>query len=233
LSSALVLTRGEPVAITVVNHLRLPTAVHWHGIEVQESYVDGVPGWSGAMGRLAPAIAPGDSFIAAFTPDRAGTFIYHSHSNEEHQMAAGLYGALIVLEPGEIFDSTTERTFVIGANGRDQGHGRINGLLEPAPVELLAGRTYRFRFVSINSGRRVFVSLRSRAELAAWRGLAKDGAALPANQAIVQPARIAMGPGETADFEVTPAEPGSLELEVQTQVDGWKMAVPINVRPPR
>src|SRR4029077_15816230 len=42
----LVLTRGEPAEIKVVNRLKEPTTVHWHGIEL-ESYYDGVPGWSG------------------------------------------------------------------------------------------------------------------------------------------------------------------------------------------
>src|SRR5262249_3949623 len=51
----LTLTRDVPTNITVVNHLREPTAVHWHGIEL-ESYWDGVAGWSGAGAQLAPSI---------------------------------------------------------------------------------------------------------------------------------------------------------------------------------
>ena len=42
----IVLKRGEPVSITVVNELPEPTAVHWHGIEL-ESYYDGVAGYAG------------------------------------------------------------------------------------------------------------------------------------------------------------------------------------------
>ena len=49
-SSLLVLTRGEPTDIVVVNRLAEPAAIHWHGIEL-ESYSDGVAGWSG-MRRL-------------------------------------------------------------------------------------------------------------------------------------------------------------------------------------
>ena len=71
-SPELDLTRGVPVSIMVVNHLSEPTSVHWHGIEVEDSYVDGVPGFSGAGKHLSPAIAPGDSFEARFTPPRAG-----------------------------------------------------------------------------------------------------------------------------------------------------------------
>ena len=42
----LLLTRGEPTSIEVVNRSTEPTAVHWHGIEL-ESYYDGAVGWSG------------------------------------------------------------------------------------------------------------------------------------------------------------------------------------------
>lgn len=45
LSETIELKRGEPVAITVVNKLRQATAVHRHGIELQDSDVDGVPRW--------------------------------------------------------------------------------------------------------------------------------------------------------------------------------------------
>ena len=87
------LTRGEPVSITIVNRLEEPTAIHWHGIEL-ESYFDGVAGFSGTNARLSPMIAPGDSFEARFTPPRSGTFIYHSHVDEPRQHRAGLIGAL-------------------------------------------------------------------------------------------------------------------------------------------
>ena len=53
----IMLKRGEPVSITVVNELPEATAVHWHGIEL-ESYFDGVAGYSGHGRRIAPAIAP-------------------------------------------------------------------------------------------------------------------------------------------------------------------------------
>ena len=96
----LVLTRGEPVEITLVNQMPEPTAIHWHGIEL-DSYYDGVPGFGGSRGSITPAVDPGRSFVAKFTPPRAGTFIYHTHWHNDAQLAGGLYGPLIVLEPGE------------------------------------------------------------------------------------------------------------------------------------
>jgi hypothetical protein len=68
----LVLTRGEPTSIVVVNRSGAPTAVHWHGIEL-DSYFDGVVGWGGVPGRTTPAIRPGRSFEVRVTPPRAGS----------------------------------------------------------------------------------------------------------------------------------------------------------------
>jgi FtsP/CotA-like multicopper oxidase with cupredoxin domain len=60
-------------------------------------------------------IAPGDSFTAAFTPPRAGSFMYHAHANELVQILGGLYGPLLVLPPGEAFDSATNRLVMVGS----------------------------------------------------------------------------------------------------------------------
>jgi FtsP/CotA-like multicopper oxidase with cupredoxin domain len=90
--AVLVLTRGEPTSIQVVNRSAAPTAVHWHGIEL-ESYFDGIVGWSGTPGgRTSPAIRPGASFEVRITPRRAGTFMYHTHFDELRQQFGGLVG---------------------------------------------------------------------------------------------------------------------------------------------
>ncbi|MEX0843232.1 MAG: multicopper oxidase domain-containing protein, partial [Gemmatimonadota bacterium] len=65
--SPILLTRGEPTEITVINHADVPLGVHWHGLEL-ESWADGVPGWSGSPGRVSPAVQPGDSFAVRMTP---------------------------------------------------------------------------------------------------------------------------------------------------------------------
>jgi len=228
LSSPLVLRRDEPVRITIESRLPHPGAVHWHGIEVQNSYVDGVPGWSGSASRLAPAVMPGGSFIAEFTPTRAGTFIYHSHSNEYFQIAAGLAAPLIVLEPGAVYDTTTDKTIFV--NESLDGRGRINGVAQPDTLRLVVGTAYRFRLIDIAPDFRIFASLVDAVGPVRWRAMAKDGADLPPNQRTVQTARVPMGPGETADFSYTPTEPGSLILDVSTQVEGWTIRIPIQVR---
>jgi FtsP/CotA-like multicopper oxidase with cupredoxin domain len=231
-ASTLVLERGRPVRITVVNRLAEPTAVHWHGIEL-ESFPDGVPGWSGDGDRVFQPIAPADSFTAEFTPPRAGTFIYHSHANELVQIAGGLYGALVVVPPGETLDTATNRLVIVGGLLRhDSAFGVVNGRLDPAPIQLRTGRAYRFRLINIGDARTYF-GLRHAApdsSVVAWRAVAKDGADLPPSQAVVRGDRLLTGPGETADFEVRVAERGDLVLEVDSPFAGWRLEVPVRVR---
>jgi FtsP/CotA-like multicopper oxidase with cupredoxin domain len=229
----LVLERGRRARITVVNRLDEPTAVHWHGIEL-ESYPDGVPGWSGTGDRLFRAIAPGDSFAAEFTPPRAGTFIYHAHSNELTQIQGGLYGALIVVEPGARYDTATNRLVVVGGLFRhDSAFGVANGRLDPAPIEIRSGRTYRFRLINIGDARTWFGLRRggNDSSLVAWRALAKDGADLPPSQAVPRTERLLTGPGETADFEVRAEAAGRLRLELDSPFAPWRLEVPVLVNP--
>lgn len=236
-SSTIVLHRNEPTEITVINRMRQGHAsVHWHGIEV-DSYYDGVGGWSGAGSSLAPVIAPGDSFVVRMTPDRAGTFIYHTHVDEGAQLTSGLYGPLIVLAEGASPD-TSERLFLIGDGGptatpRTPVAPFINGSATPPPIELRSGTTHRLRFVSISGALVRRVRLVSDSGVVRWRAVAKDGADLPPNQASMRDAVVALGPGETADFEVRRDRPELLTLEVTTapaQKKPHLMKIPVIVR---
>jgi FtsP/CotA-like multicopper oxidase with cupredoxin domain len=206
--SVLLLTQGEPTDITVVNRLAEATAVHWHGIEL-ESYSDGVAGWSGRDARLAPVIAAGDSFTARLTLPRAGTFIYHTHLNDIEQLTSGLYGAIVVLEPGRSFDPRTDHVFVAAWDGaEDPPHLVVNGDTLSPPLELAYGVPHRLRFVNIGAAARMVFALRRDSTLAAWRPLAKDGAELPAHLAIAGPAAVRLAVGETYDVEFVPSAPG-------------------------
>jgi FtsP/CotA-like multicopper oxidase with cupredoxin domain len=208
--SLLVLTRGEPTDITVHNRLREPTAVHWHGIEL-ESWSDGVPGWSGIGTRVAPMIAPGDSFVARLTLPRAGTFIYHTHLNDIEQVTSGLYGPIVVLEPGQRFDSATDHVFLSSWDGdADPPRVLINGDSLPRPETLRAGATHRFRFVNIGPAGSVRYSIHRGQDTVpqSWRLLAKDGADVPASRRGPRPAVQFVAIGETWDFAFEPPGPG-------------------------
>jgi FtsP/CotA-like multicopper oxidase with cupredoxin domain len=228
-SSLLVLRRGEPVRITIVNHTRAPTGVHWHGIEVP-AYSDGVPGWSGTATRLMPTIAPGDSFVAAFTPPRSGTFIYHAHANEMFQVNLGLYGALLVVDSAH-YDPVHERLILLGGNGPVGRSPRINGRVVPDTLRLTVGETYRIRLIDIIEDWTIRVAMLREDSTVHWRALAKDGMELSPHAQVMRAATMITGPGQTMDFEYRPTAPGLLRLEVQQRTGAWKTRLPIRVEP--
>ena len=207
----IVLTRGVPVSIMVVNRLSEPTAVHWHGVEL-ESYFDGVSGFSGSAGRLSPVIAPTDSFDARFTPPRAGTFIYHTHIDEERQQPAGLSGALIVVDAAHPYDAAPDIPVLVTSPSNPADEARsvlINGSLAPAPVEVRVGAPLRLRFINITVARAgMQMALLRDTTLLTWRPLAKDGADLPMSRQVTSVARQPLSIGETADVEFTPTSAG-------------------------
>jgi FtsP/CotA-like multicopper oxidase with cupredoxin domain len=227
--SLLVLRRNEPVRMTIVNRTRATTGVHWHGIEVP-AYSDGVPGFSGSGNRVAPMIAPGDSFVAEFTPPRSGTFMYHAHSNESFQIGLGLYGGLLVVDSGT-YRPERERLIILGGNGPGGKSARINGRVTPDTLRLTAGESYRLRIVHIVPDWTLRVTLRRGDVTEQWRALAKDGAELPAHRQTTRAADFVAGPGETMDFEYRPAAPGVMTLSVEQRAGAWKTALPILVRP--
>ena len=224
----LVLRRGEPTSITVVNRSDEPTAVHWHGIEL-ESYYDGAVGWgrmAGSSGRPTPAIRPGSSFEVRITPRRAGTFMYHTHFNEMRQQFGGLVGALVVLEPGERWNPTRDLVILLSDGVPQRVY--FNGSLTPAAKEFTVGRTYRLRIADIAAFRYVLnLRLVRDSALLSWRPIAKDGFTLPAAQATVRPSAVNLPSGETADFEFTPDRPGELALEVWSGPGGGSNGTPM------
>jgi FtsP/CotA-like multicopper oxidase with cupredoxin domain len=211
----IVLTRGQPVEITVLNKLPEPTSVHWHAMEL-ESYYDGIAGWSGTPGHIAPMIEPEASFVVTFRPPRAGTFIYHTHLDDIRQLSSGLYGPIIVLDSGQSLDPERDRIMLVSVKGpSDNTPILLNGDAEPGPIELKQGVRYRFRFINITPHDPLLtVSLLAGSSPVMWRAIAKDGADLPISQATERPARQTVSVGETYDFEFEPRSAVELWLEV-------------------
>ena len=217
----LLLERGKPVAVTIVNQSNDHAAVHWHGIEL-ESYPDGVPGWSGSGRNVLPAIAPGDSLTVRWTPPRAGSFMYHSHFSEAKQMGSGLYGPIIVLEPGEQFDPETDWILFFGTAGSGVNvitgpfpNYVMNGSQQLAAMELKAGTRYRFRLFNLAGDLPTMVSLNQGDKPVEWRPVAKDGYPLAETQAVAKPAVLVFDPGEIYDFEFVPARAGGAHAQVR------------------
>jgi FtsP/CotA-like multicopper oxidase with cupredoxin domain len=233
----IVLRRSEPVEITLVNRLSEATAIHWHGIEL-DSFYDGVHGWSGTHRRVTPMIDSGGTFVVRFTPPRAGTFIYHTHLHDLRQLSSGLYGPLIVTEPGETFDPATDHVLVLGRSGLtsewdsiagDSSSAVLNG--ERAPrFAWKSAAGHRLRLINITPDDILSVCLRSAEGPLEWRPLAKDGAPLdPAAATTAACQTIAVG--ETYDFEYrTPAGRRTLWLEARTTAGKWVVQGHVVVR---
>ena len=225
----LVLTRGEAVAITVKNELSAATTVHWHGIEL-ESYFDGVAGWGSRGSQITPAIQPGESFIARFTPPRAGTFIYHTHLNDYRQLSTGLYGALVIVEPGRPFDPATDKVFLLSQGGPDEETASVlvNGSAAPPAQDWKQGVTYRLRFIGITPATDIEISMLRGDTVLEWRPIAKDGATFATRHALT-PASQDINPGETFDYEFTPTAAGDLTLRA-IMFGGAKTTMSIRVK---
>ena len=213
-SPPIILTKGEPVVIGVANSVQESLAIHWHGIEL-ESFNDGVPGWSGQTGQIMPPVEPGKTFDVKFTPPRAGTFMYHTHGHDSKQLVSGMYGALVVLEPGETFDPAVDHIVLLGGSGPVVPPGvEVNRSTQPPPLQVRAGVKHRFRIINITPNFTLAVTLRGESGPVQWRAIAKDGADLPPNQATMRAANLTIGVGETYDFEYEPTAPGDLRIDV-------------------
>lgn len=219
--------------IEVQNHSTNPTAIHWHGIEL-ENYYDGVPGWSRSDKEITPAISPGTSFVARFTPPRPGTFIYHSHWHDSKQIQNGLYGPLIVLEPGQQLNADEDRSFVFSVGVyRPLGFMLlINGQPAPDPAPLQVGKHYRFRLINItDEGADLRVRLTSKQVPVTWKVVARDGADLAPGQIVESTADMILTVGATVDVDVTPADGGFLGLEISSESLGASATFPFMTMP--
>ncbi len=212
----LVFHQFQAVNATVHNGLSVPTGVHWHGLEL-DSWADGVPDWSASDGRVSPAISPGESFTYRLSLLRPGTFIYHSHLDDVHQLSGGLYGALLVLPEGERFDPRTDHVMVWGWNrvtgGIPEGID-LNGRLEQPDQTARVGEEHRFRIINIAPAGRISAWLTRDGETVPITLRAKDGADLPDRQRVPVDRLAPLSVGETADFTWAPGEPGDYELRV-------------------
>jgi FtsP/CotA-like multicopper oxidase with cupredoxin domain len=210
----IVLTRGVPYAIDITNLLNEPTSVHWHGLELADSYYDGVAGFSGYGSRVAPMIDPGQTFEARITPTRAGTFLYHTHMDDIWQLRGGLAAPLIVLEPGTTFDPRSDHLFTITTTHAGSLKIFVNGTSAPAPIVCRAGVAQRFRFINMTTfWTNAIVSLVQANRTVQWRPAAVDGYNLPATRRAPEAAVTMVTIGETRDYTFTPAAPGDLQLQ--------------------
>ncbi|MFO0761814.1 MAG: multicopper oxidase family protein [Byssovorax sp.] len=204
---------GDRVIVHFKNELTQPSIVHWHGLRISDQ-MDGSP-------VLSKPIEPGGTFTYDFTVPDAGTFWYHTHSNQIEQLERGLYGAIVVHEK-DAPRFSKERIFVgddirLTANnqiaafqtsGPDVGAGRVGNTLlvngkvvsgddGPLQVSIPRGAIERWRFVLATNA--LAYGLRMKGAKA--RVIATDGGLLPKPFDLK---RVEVAPGQRYDFEVRP-----------------------------
>ena len=146
----LVVHQGERVVIDYRNEQSVPDTLHLHGIHEIPVNMDGVAGIS------QPLVVQGQSYRYVFTADTPGTFIYHSHDNEE-MVNSGLYGAIVVLPAHVTAAERSDRDDVEvlsswAIQSLSENHFTINGKEYPytAPIEVRKGQRVRIRWINIS-----------------------------------------------------------------------------------
>jgi FtsP/CotA-like multicopper oxidase with cupredoxin domain len=83
---------GARVTVRFVNGTDWPTAIHWHGLRLENRF-DGVPHLT------QPLVDPGSSFDYRLTFPDPGVFWYHPHHHEDVLQDLGLHSNILVRPP--------------------------------------------------------------------------------------------------------------------------------------
>ena len=135
--------QGDKVRAVFKNNLDEATGVHFHGVEFDDFFQDGVP-----FVTQKP-IVPGETYAYDFIARNPGSLMYHSHHNATDQVGRGLLGAFIVDPPKP--QSPYDREYIWISND-ELGGFTINGHGFPATVPVLAAKGERVLIRFMNEG---------------------------------------------------------------------------------
>jgi FtsP/CotA-like multicopper oxidase with cupredoxin domain len=159
--------QAAEITIRFVNRLDLPSAVHWHGIRLDNPF-------DGAAGVTQDPVPPGGSFIYRIKFPDPGIYWYHPHVREDVQQDLGLYGNLQVDSPEPGYYNPVNREEVLMLDdllvddvgilpyGKDVGNYSIMGrfgnlfLLNGEPdyrMEVKRGEVVRFFLTNVANTR--------------------------------------------------------------------------------
>ncbi len=97
---------GSTIAVRFTNRTDFPTAVHWHGVRLDNRF-DGVPHVT------QDPVPPGGSFEYRVQFRDAGIYWYHPHHREDILQDLGLYGNLLVRSRDAGFFTPANREAVL------------------------------------------------------------------------------------------------------------------------
>jgi len=126
--------RAATIVVNFTNRIDLPTAVHWHGIRLDNRF-DGVPHVT------QDAVPPGGRFRYVIHFPDAGIYWYHPHHREDIQQELGMYGNLLVRSSDPHFFGPAHREEVLMLDDflvADDGGAVPFG--KESPIHALMGR---------------------------------------------------------------------------------------------
>jgi FtsP/CotA-like multicopper oxidase with cupredoxin domain len=186
--------QGDRIRAEFTNNLPETTGVHFHGVEFEDFFQDGVP-----FITQTP-IVPGQTYAYEFTAVNAGSLMYHSHHNATDQVGRGLLGAFIVDPPKP--QTAYDREYIWISND-SLGGFTINGHGFPATVPVLAavGERVLIRFMNEGTMMHPWHSHGYAMEV-----VARDG--IPLGTAAFRADTIGVNPGERWDAVIEVDRPG-------------------------
>ncbi len=98
--------RNSTIHVNFENHTPWPTAIHWHGVRLENRY-DGVPHLT------QDPVPPGGRFEYRIFFRDAGLYWYHPHHREEVQQDLGLYGNMLVEAPPDEWYPPVDREEIL------------------------------------------------------------------------------------------------------------------------
>lgn len=204
------ITVGDTLRLRLSNQLGVTTILHAHGQPVRL-------GMDGIQNISRPEIANGQEFTYEYDNLAAGTYWYHPHSDQHHQLNSGLHGVLIVDPPSTAPDpaSDVEEIIVLDdwdptiTGGTYYGH-LLNGKTSDGQTALSInnGQTLRLRFINVAARTNYIIALDGHPMTVTH----KDGQRM---QPTVTDA-IPIGIGERYDVLVNCNNPGVWSLAVST-----------------
>jgi suppressor of ftsI len=157
-------SEGDRVIVHFHNQLPEPTTVHWHGLHIPVE----------ADGNPTDTIPPGGSYDYVFPvlAGQAGTYWYHPHPHHliGHQVAKGLFGAIIVHAAKDPLPASLPDKLLLLSDTRVNGNHSVvfppggdingwegnvlmvNGQIHPA-MSIRSGEVQRWRIVNASSAR--------------------------------------------------------------------------------
>ena len=98
--------KGATVVVQFTNGLDQASAVHWHGVRLDNQF-------DGAVGVTQEAVPPGGMFTYTVRFPDSGIYWYHPHVREDIQQDLGLYGNMIVRESNDIAPVNREQILML------------------------------------------------------------------------------------------------------------------------